>query len=233
MKKPDDSKIIKALTEISLAITSELYLDDILKLIVTVTAQVLGSKICTLMLLDKKNELVIKASQSISDAYLKKPPLKNGEGIAGKVLREKKPVAIFDIYKNEFYKYKEIAKKEGLCSLLCVPLVVKNKAIGVLDIYTSTHHRFTKKEEHILTAVANQAAIVIENTELLVKTKVIAEELETRKLVERAKGILMKKNNLSEDAAYRLIQKEAMNKRKSMKEITEAILIMSDIDSKN
>lgn len=230
MKKPDDLKIIKALSEISGAITSELYLDDILKLIVTVTAQVLGSKICTLMLLDKKNELVIKASQSISDDYLKKPPLKNGEGIAGKVLKEKKPVAVFDIAKDKIYKYKEIAKKEGLCSLLCVPLVVKNKAIGVIDIYTSKHHRFTKREEHILTAVANQAAIVIENTELLVKTKVIAEELETRKLVERAKGILMKKNNLSEDAAYRLIQKEAMNKRKSMKEITEAILIMADLE---
>ncbi|MBN1385140.1 MAG: GAF domain-containing protein [Elusimicrobia bacterium] len=231
-RKTDDQKIIKALTRISQAITSELYLDNILKLIVSVTAQVLGSKICSLMLLDKKNELVIKASQSISDEYLRKPPLKIGEGIAGKVLEEKKPISVFDVSKNEFYKYKEIAKKEGLCSVLCVPLVVKNKVIGAIDVYTSTPHKFTKKEEDILTAVANQAAIVIENTELLVKTKVIAEELETRKLVERAKGILMKKNNLSEDAAYRLIQKEAMNKRKSMKAITEAILIMSDMEDK-
>ena len=123
------------------------------------------------LVLEPANELVIKATQSISDDYLKKPPLKIGEGIAGKVVEGKKPITIFDISKDKFYKYKEIAKKEGLCSLLCVPLVVKNKAIGAIDVYTSTPHKFTEKEEHILTAVANQAAIVIENTELLVKTK--------------------------------------------------------------
>lgn len=230
MKKTNDIKIIRALTEISQAITSELYLDNILKLIVTVTAQVLGSKICSLMLLDEKNELVIKASQSISNDYLKKPPLKVGEGIAGKVVKEKKPISVFDISKDKFYKYKEIAKKEGLRSLLCMPLIVKGRVIGVIDVYTSIPHRFTKREENVLTAVANQSAIVIENTELLVKTKVIAEELETRKLVERAKGILMRKSNLSEEAAYHIIQKQAMNRRKSMKEIAEAILIMADLE---
>ncbi|MFH0947842.1 MAG: GAF domain-containing protein [Elusimicrobiota bacterium] len=228
--KKDSNNIIKALAKISQAITSELYRDDILKLIVTVTAQALGSKICSLMLLNEKKELVIKASQSISEEYLKKPPLKTGEGIAGKVVKEKKPIVVLNISKSKFYKYKEIAKKEGLVSLLCVPLVVKGKVIGAIDVYTSSPHRFTKKEENVLTAVANQSAIVIENTELLVKTKVISEELETRKLVERAKGFLMKKNNLSEDSAYHMIQKQAMDRRKSMKEIAEAILIMADFE---
>jgi AmiR/NasT family two-component response regulator len=73
--------------------------------------------------------------------------------------------------------------------------------------------------------VANQAAICIENTELMVKTKVIQEELETRKLVERAKGILMKHHGLSEDAAFKRIRKASMDSRKTMREIAEAILL--------
>src|SRR3989339_1230911 len=121
-KKKGINETIEALTKISRAITSELYLDDILKLIVTVTAEALNSKICSLMLIDEKGELPIKASQSISDEYLKKPPLKIGEGLAGTVVKEKIPMFAYEISKDRYFKYKEIAKKEGLKSVLCVPL---------------------------------------------------------------------------------------------------------------
>ncbi|OGX31906.1 MAG: histidine kinase [Omnitrophica WOR_2 bacterium RIFCSPHIGHO2_02_FULL_46_37] len=223
MSKTDSH--IEALSRIAQAITSDLYLDDILRLIVTVTAQTLGSKICSLMLLDeKKQELVIRATQSISESYNKKPPLKVGEGIAGKVVREKKPVTVYDVTEEKEYKYKDIARKEGLASLLCVPLLVKNRAIGVLNLYTSKPHNFSRNEIHMLTAVANQAAMVMENTELMVKSKIIQEELETRKLVEKAKGILMREQDLSEDGAYRMIQKYSMDSRKSMRQVAEAIV---------
>lgn len=228
-KKKSINETIEALTKISRAITSELYLDDILKLIVTVTAEALNSKICSLMLIDEKGELPIKASQSISDEYLKKPPLKIGEGLAGTVVKEKKPMSAYDISKDKYYKYKEIAKKEGLKSVLCVPLLVKDRVIGAIDIYSPVFHKFKKNEIDILTMVANQSAVVIENTELIVKTKVIQEELETRKLVERAKGILMKQNNIDESTAFRIIQKQAMDRRKSMKEIAEAIILVDDL----
>ncbi|MDD4895142.1 MAG: histidine kinase, partial [Candidatus Omnitrophica bacterium] len=84
---------IHALTEISKAITSDLYLEDILRLVVTVTAEAMGSNICSLMLIDEKSKaLVVRATQSISEAYNKKAPLKIGEGIAGKVAKENKAV---------------------------------------------------------------------------------------------------------------------------------------------
>lgn len=229
VQKRNINETIGALTKISRAITSELYLDDILKLIVTVTAEVLNSKICSLMLIDEKGELPIKASQSISDEYLKKPSLKIGEGLAGTVVKEKKPMFAYDISKDRYYKYKEIARKERLKSVLCVPLLVKDRVIGAIDIYSPVFHQFTKNEIDILTMVANQSAVVIENTELIVKTKVIQEELETRKLVERAKGILMKHNNTDESTAFRIIQKQAMDRRKSMKEIAEAIILVNDL----
>ncbi len=232
-KKLENTKdIIGALYRISEAVTSDLYLEDILKLIVTVTAEVLGSKICSLMLLDpKKKELTIKATQSMSKEYINKNPLKLGEGIAGKVALENKPMAVYNILKDKNYKYQEIAGREGLVSLLCVPLHVKGKVIGVLTVYTSEPHKFSDYEVSILKTVADQAAIVIENYRLVVETKVIREELETRKAVERAKGILMKESKLTEEEAFRKIQKFAMDNRKPMREVAEAIVLSYEMKS--
>jgi len=221
------AKQIEAISKVSKTITSNLYLEEILKLVVTVTAEIMNSKICSLMLVNEKTgELVQEATQSMSEVYNKKPNLRIGEGIAGKVASQNKPIAIYDISKEPEYKYKDIATKEGLRSLLSVPLSVKGRVIGVLNNYTSHPHKFTNDEINILTTVANQAAIVIENAELMVKTKVIQEELEARKLIERAKGILMREQNYSEEEAFRKIQKQSMDMRKSMREISEAIILI-------
>ena len=232
-RMPYDEQI-KALTKISKAIASDLYLEDILRLIVTVTAEVMGANICSLMLInEKKNELVIRATQSLSDEYNKKPPLKIGEGIAGRVVKENKPISIKDVTKEKEYKYQDIARKEKLCSLLCIPLTVKGKVIGVINCYTATPHNFTETEVNMLTSIANQAAVAIENTELMVKTRVIQEELETRKRIERAKGILMKESGLTEEQAYLKLQKCSMDHRKSMREVAEAIILSEDIKKTN
>jgi signal transduction protein with GAF and PtsI domain len=221
---------IKALSKISKAITSDFYLDDILRLIVTVTAEVLGSNICSLMLIDEKtNELVVRATQSISEEYNRKPPLKIGEGIAGKVALENKPIAVKDVTKEKEYKHKDIAKREGLSSLLCVPMSVKGKVIGVINCYTSKPYNFSDEEIEVLTTIANQAAVAIENTQLLVKSKVIQEELETRKRIERAKGILMRDEGLTEEQAYLKIRKYSMDNRKTMREVAEAIILATDM----
>lgn len=221
---------VKALAKISKAITSELYLEDILRLIVTVTAELLGSNICSLMLIDEKtNELVVRATQSVSEEYNKKLPLKIGEGIAGKAAKENKPIAVKDVTKEKEYKHKDIAKKEGLSSLLSVPLAVKGKVIGVINCYTHKPHDFSPAEVEILTTIANQAAVAIENTELMVKSKVIQEELETRKRIERAKGILMRDEGLTEEQAYLKIRKYSMDNRKTMREVAEAIILATDM----
>ncbi len=227
--KPYEEQI-KALSRISKAIASDLYLEDILGLIVVVTAQVMGSNICSLMLIDEKKwELVIRATQSISEEYNKKPPLRIGEGIAGKVARENKPLTVKDVTKEKEYKYQGIARKEGLCSLLCVPLAVKGKVIGVINCYTPEPHDFTETEIDVLSSIANQAAVAIENTELMVKSRVIQEELEARKRVERAKGILMKEAGLTEEEAYLKLQRYSMDHRKSMREVAEAIILAADM----
>lgn len=230
MKLLNSRQIIEALAKISDAVTSDLYLEEILKLIVTVTAEVMNSKICSLMLLDKAtNELAVKATQSVSEFYNKKPNAKLGEGIAGRAAQQAKPITVLDVRKDKRYLNQEIAKKENLCSLLSVPLIFKGNVIGVLNCYTVKAHRFSQSEIRIIKSIASQAAIVIENFRLVVESQVIQEELESRKVIERAKGILMKRENLSEQGAYKLIRKYSMDKRKSMKEVSEAILLSAEM----
>lgn len=233
MKKSQEKEYLSTLTKISKAITSDLYFEDILKLIVNLTASVMEAKICALWLLDKeKQELKIRATQALSKEYLKERAIKVGEGIVGTVAKDMEPVVILDVSKDKRYKAKKLAEKEGFVSMLSVPMMVKDRVIGVINVYTVKPYEFTKSDVDLLSAVANQAAVAIENTELLVKTRVIQEELETRKKVEKAKGILMKEQKLSEEEAFSLIRKSSMNKRVSMKEIAEAIILSDEITKK-
>ncbi|MDB9822929.1 GAF and ANTAR domain-containing protein [Deltaproteobacteria bacterium] len=229
----DYEKYIKAMSDISSAITSDLYLEDILKLIVMVTAKVTGLEICSLWLVDdtvSPKILRLKATQAIDPEYVKNRSLDRLEGVVGFVATHNQPLIVKDVLKEPRFKEKEMAKRLGLVSMLSVPLRVKNdKVIGVLNCFTSEPHDFTNTEMNLITAVANQAAIAIYNTELIVKTKVIQEELETRKLVEKAKEILMSRRNIGVDEAFRWIQKRSMDSRKSMRMIAEAILLSEEM----
>lgn len=167
---------LSTLSEISRTITSDLYLEEILQLIVAMTAESMNFRICSIMLLDdRKEELVIKATQSQSRAYVKKPNLKLSDSVAGRAVTEGRPITILDVRKTAGYQYPDIAKQEGLCSLVALPLSVKKEIIGVLNCYTAKPHRFTEEEISLLTALANQAAISIQNAKLMVQAAVLQE----------------------------------------------------------
>jgi len=220
------AKQLEIISKLSSTIVSDSYLAEILNLIVTMTAQMMNSKICSLMLYDEKTrELKIAATQSLSEEYRKKPAIKVGESLSGKALQSKRAVTSVDVTKEPGYTYPGIATKEGLRSMAAVPMMVKDKPIGVINCYTTKEHLFSDDEIEILQTVANQAAIAIENTNLIENYEGAKEALETRKIVERAKGLLMKERNMSEDEAFHFIQKQAMNMRRTMREIAEALIL--------
>jgi len=107
--------------------------------------------------------------------------------------------------------------------------MIKDKVIGVFNLYTSKERTFSHEEVQLLSTVANQAAVAIENTKLMSVTMAMQEQLETRKLVERAKGILIRSEGIGEAEAYRRIQIKSMNLRKSMREISEAIILAAEM----
>ena len=167
---------LSTLSEVSKTITSDLYLEEILQLIVAATADTLSFKICSLMLLDEdKQELVIKATQSKSREYAKKANVKLGESIAGRALASGQPVTVYDLKNSTEYVTPDLARREGLSSLASIPLLVKNKKIGVLNCYTEKPHRFTDDEISVLSALGAHAAIAIEHAKLMVKSAIIQE----------------------------------------------------------
>ena len=224
---------IKALMDISQAITSELFLEDLFKLIVMVTAKVTGVEICSLWLVDEdENPPVIrlKATQAIDREYVKDRVLRLDEGVVGYVVSTQRPLVIENVLTNERFKEKEMAAKLGLVSMVGVPLQGReDKVMGVLNCFTAKPHIFSATDINMLTAVASQAAVAIHNTELIIKTRVIEQELKSRKLVERAKEILMHRRQMSGEDAYRWIQKRSMDTRKSMLDIAEAIVLSEEL----
>ena len=227
---------IKALTDISHAITSDLYLEDLLKLIVMVTAKVTGVAICSLWLIDETPSppiIRLKATQSIAPEYVKDRSLNLNEGVVGHVATTKKPLIIKNVLRERRFKEKEMARSLGLVSMVGVPLRLKDdKVIGVLNCFTCEPYAFSETEVNLLTAVANQAAVAILNTELMVKTRVIQEELETRKVVERAKEIVMQRMGMKGDEAYRWLQKQSMDTRRTMRQVADAVLLSSELQLK-
>jgi signal transduction protein with GAF and PtsI domain len=226
-------KYIKGLMDISQAITSDLYLEDILKLIVMVTAKVTGVEICSLWLIDdskKSKKIRLKATQAIDQDYVKDRVLSMNEGVVGHVVTKGEPLIIRDVLKEPRFKEKEMAKKLGLVSMVGIPMKVReNEVIGVLNCFTSMPHDFTKTEVNLMTTVANQAAVAIFNTKLMVDAKVIQEELETRKMVEKAKEVLMRSKKMEGEEAFRWIQKRSMDSRKSIRSVAEAILLSEEL----
>ena len=224
---------IKALTDISRAITSDLFIEDLLKLIVMVTAKVTGVEICSLWLVNEDEtppRIRLQATQSISPDYIKDRALNMDEGVVGYVVTHKKPLILKDVLESDRFKEKDMAKKLGLVSMVGIPLKTKDeKVIGVLNCFTAEPHDFPDTEVNLLRAVANQSAIAIVNTELMVKTRVIQEELEARKKIEQAKEILMHNRKMTGDAAYGWIRKKSMDSRKSIREVAEAVILSDEI----
>ena len=108
-------------------------------------------------------------------------------------------------------------------------MLYKDKALGLINIYRSTEHIFSNDEISFAQSVANQCAAAIENTRLLSEKLAAQEALESRKLVERAKGILMQQKHITEQESFREIQRQSMDRRKSMKEISEAIILAHEM----
>ncbi|HEY3298640.1 MAG TPA: GAF domain-containing protein [Armatimonadota bacterium] len=167
---------LTTLSEMSRSITSGMYLDEILQLIVAMTAESMKFKIVTVMLLDEeKQELSLRATQSTSREYIAKPNLKLHESLAGRAISEGHPIAVLDVRKTPEYRYPDIARKEGLCSMISVPLVLRDKVIGVMNCYTERPHVFGNEEISVLMAIGSHAAIALENAKLVVRSAIVQE----------------------------------------------------------
>ena len=217
---------IDLLHRISEALGYDMGLSEALQVIVHVTADLMESKIVSILLYDEgQRQLSLAATQSLSRAYRDKPPVAVDHSVSGKAVFSLQAQAIPDVQADEDYGYKAVARQEGIVSLLCAPMVVKGRAIGTINSYSATRRDYVPDDIKLLSLVASQAAVAVENARLQAATTAIQQDLETRRIVTQAKMLLMKTKRLDEPAAHRFLQRESMNCRKPMRDIAEALLL--------
>jgi signal transduction histidine kinase len=170
--------LFEALASVSRTINSTLNLDEALRVITREACQLMRARMCSLMMLDASGEwLDLRASHGAGEAYLKKPRLSAAESVLGVVVRRKKPLQVTNVQTDSRYQNVEVARREGLVSLLSVPLIFSAQAIGTLSIYTGQPYHFSDEEIRILGALAELSAIAIEKARLYERVVDVEEQL--------------------------------------------------------
>ena len=225
---------LSTLSQVSQIAASGQYLDEMLQLIVNMLGETMPARVCSIMLVDqKKNELVLKAAKCSSQEYWQKPNLKIGKSLISRVVKQGKALMVKDVTKEADYLYPELAKKEGVRSLVSVPMIAKGTVIGLVNVYSDEGRVFSDDDMRVLTTVAGQAALAIDNTNLAVEIQEREAALAARKIVERAKSVLQQQLALSEDEAYRRLRQQSMKTRRTMREIAEAVILSSEMQQSN
>lgn len=205
---------VSTLTEITRQIASNLYLEEILQFLVNMTARAMGYKVCTVMLLDEEgNDLVLKATSSTSQEYISKPNVPIGESIAGRVVQQGRIITVLDVKEHPQYRFADIAAKEGLCSLACIPLSTKGRTLGVLNCYTERPHHFTEEELNVLMALANQAAVAVEHAKLSLRSAILQEmHHRVKNNLQQIASLLRLQMHYAEGASAREVLNESLSR---------------------
>jgi signal transduction histidine kinase len=172
------SEQLETLVDMGQTIISQDQLDFVLQRIVRESCRLMNAKLCSLMLLDETGKsLALRAWYGASKAYIKKPNLPVAESLVGVVVNRLKPLTVLNVLDNHRYLSTELARREGLVSLLSVPLTFENKALGVLSVYTKQTHRFSNEEIRLLSAMAGMSAVAISKARLLEKVVRMEDDL--------------------------------------------------------
>jgi uroporphyrinogen-III synthase len=230
---------VTLLHRISGIVSSERTLDEMLGEIVGMTVQVTECDACLVYLIEKEtSEIVLRASQLPHAAELGTLRMAMGEGITGWVAEHKSVVALGSRASTDarFKRFSALVE-DTYEAFLSVPLVSGGEVIGVINVHHREQHDHRPDEVSLLTFVGEQmgnavarARLAEENARLLEETLEMKRELETRKLVERAKGILQRNHGLTEEEAYLRLRGESRRMRRPMKELAEAIILAEELN---
>jgi len=172
------ARLFETLSNVGRTINSALNLDDALRVITREACGMVRARMCSLLMLDESREwLELRASYGAGDAYLKKPRLGVVDSLLGTVVRRRKPIQVENIQVSNRYQSSDVAREEGLVSLLSVPLVFAGESIGTLSVYMDRPYKFSDEEVRILSALAELSAIAIEKARLYERVVDVEEQL--------------------------------------------------------
>lgn len=219
-------KIIDLLAE--LVVFESYDFEQFLKKLMKVTLNIIPVNSCLVYFYDREEkDLILIASKKPHEKLMGKLSMKEGEGITGWVATHGKVVVLKkEAYKDPRFKSFEELPEDTFEAFLSVPIVDKEGVVGVMNLQNKDAYNFSKEQVKAIEAIVKIVSSAFEKIVLQRKVGRLEDKLEERIIIEKAKGVLMKKQKLSEHAAYELIRQESMKKRKSMREMAEAVLLV-------
>jgi uroporphyrinogen-III synthase len=217
------------LHEISSRIAAADSLPVVLERIVQFVTTVIPCDSCFIYVLEG-DKLVLRASKNPHADVLGQLGVLMGQGITGWVAEHREPVALASNASNDprFKAFKNLPE-DHFEAMLSTPILCASKVVGVINLQHRWSYQHTQHEVRLLSMLGFLVGAEIERARLESENQQLANQLETRKLVDRAKGVLQRDLSVGEDEAYRLMQRESRQRRKSMREIAEAILLSDDL----
>lgn len=210
--------------------------------IVGLTVQVTACDACLVYLIERESgEIVLRASQVPHQVDLGNIRLKVGEGVTGWVVEHRSVVALpsHASADRRFKKFQALVE-DTYEAFLSVPLVSGGEVIGVINVHHRDVYDHSPDEIALLTFIGEQmggaiakSVLAEENARLMEETAEMRRQLETRKVVERAKGILQHRHGLTEEEAYLRLRNESRRLRRPMRELAEAIILSEDLSRKS
>ncbi|MGH9377801.1 MAG: GAF domain-containing protein [Terriglobia bacterium] len=232
---------VELLHRVSGVISSDLTLEEMLEDLVGLVAEITSCDACMVYLPDPSTgEIVLRASQLPHSAEIGAIRMKKGEGITGWVAEHNSVVAISS-HASEDRRFKRFPTlvEDTYEAFLSVPLLSGGDVIGVINVHHREPHIHAAEEVSLLTFLGQQMGVAIatfrlieENTRLQEETQEMKRQLETRKMVERAKGILQEKSKLTEREAYQRLRDESRRLRRPMRDLAEAVIMADDLAQK-
>jgi signal transduction protein with GAF and PtsI domain len=171
------------------------------------------------------DELVLGASKNPHPNEVGRLRLGLGEGITGWVAQHRQPVAIAsNAFQDPRFQFFNELPEDRFESFLSVPLLCRGRIVGVINLQNREPHTYSKPEIRLISTIGFLVGAEIEMARLEERSSRLSEELETRKVVERAKGILQRESRLSEEEAYLSLRRQSRQQRKTMREVAESIV---------
>jgi signal transduction protein with GAF and PtsI domain len=233
-----DAWQIAILHRTSRIVSSGLSIDDMLQELVAITVEVTACDACLVYLPDHETgDIVLRASQLPHDAEMGAVRLNLGEGIAGWVAQHKSAVALSSrAFADPRFKHFTTLIEDTYEALISVPLIRGGEVIGVLNVHHREPHQHTPDETSVLCFLGEQMGGAIaysmlaeHNMRLKKDAMLVRQQLEERKIVERAKGVLQQRFGLSEEEAYQRLREESRRLRRSIRDVSEAVLLVENL----
>ena len=204
-------------------------LHEVLDRVVEFVTGVMNCDSCLVYLLED-NDLVLRASKNPHPEVVDRLKLPMGRGITGWVAEHREPVVIRrNASEDPRFQFFNELPEDQFQAFLSVPILCRGRVVGVINVQHRLAHIYKTRQIRLISTIGFLAGSVIELARLEGENLQLAEELESRKLVERAKGILQRDLKLTEEESYLTLQRESRQRRKPMKDVAEAILLADEL----